>query len=226
MRSVAKSLPLHLADGAIYLINLATSTHDVVLGDEDDIRIAQRADVPAGLERVRVHQRGIVPRAPRLRALVGALYLDVVFPALRIPGEHVEPDAAPLEALDRILRLRLYDLQVLFAQNDLQHQLDAFRRVLKALRHEVLVHEPEALDLREILRFHNRCRTPRPRLADDGLSRFLPSRLNTFRHISSYPHHSPENNDILPYFRTLVSGRNLWGPRETQPYPAELCRPF
>ena len=69
--------------------------HHIVLGDEDDIRIAELADVLAGLERVRVHQRGIVSRALRLRTSVGALYFDVVFPALRIPREHVEADAAP-----------------------------------------------------------------------------------------------------------------------------------
>ena len=185
--AVAKGLARQLPYRAVNLVNFLPAAHHVCLGDEDDIRVAQLADVFARLERIRVHQRGVVPRPPRLRAFVGALDLDVVLPALRIPSEDVEADAAPLEALDRVLGLRLYDLQILLAEDDLQNQLDALRSVLKALRHEVVVHKPEALDLREVFRLHHVCRTPRPRLADDGSGLDHSSRviLPALRHVAS-----------------------------------------
>ena len=174
---------------AVEHVHTLPSPHHVVLGNNDDIRVAQLAEVFTGLERVRIHQRGIVPRTLRLGALVGTLYLDVVFPALRISREHVEPDAASLKALDRILGLRLDHLQVLLADDDLQDKLDALRRVLKAFRHEGVVHEPEVLDQRKVLRLHDVRRAPRPLLAEGG--RFAPARMYCLLHIVSFRPRTP-----------------------------------
>ncbi len=165
--SVTKPISVRLFNPQIRVYVLSSS-HHVVLGDEDDVGIAQLVKVLAGFERVRVQQRGVVPRALRLRALVGPLDLNVVFLAFGIPCEHVEANAAPLKALYRVLGLRLDNLQILLAEDDLQNQLDALRRVFKALRHEGVVHEPEVLDQRKTLRIHDVRRAPRPRLAGGG----------------------------------------------------------
>ena len=154
--------------------------------DEDHIRVAQHSEILTGIKRIRVHQRGVVSRPPRLRAVVGTLNLYVVFPAFGIPCEHVETNAAPLEALDRVLGLRLDDLQVLLAEYDPQHQLYALRRVLKALRHEVVVHEPEVFEQGKALWIHHVCRPPRPRLSGDGLDRFVRFAMHTLRHVVSF----------------------------------------
>ena len=154
--------------------------------DEDHIRVAQLSEILTGIKRVRVHQRGVVPRPSRLRAVVGTLNLYVVFPALGIPREHVETNAAPLEALDGIFGLRLDNLQVFLADDDPQHQLYALRRVLEAFRHEVVVHEPEVVYQGKIFRIHHVCRTPRRRLSDDGPGRFTRFALHTFRHVTSF----------------------------------------
>ena len=133
VRTISKSLAIQLPYRAVNLVYRLASTHHVVLGDEDDVGVAQLAKVLARLERVRVHQRGVVPSPLRLRAIVRALDFDVIFPALGIPREHVETNAATLKALNRVFGLRLDYLQVLLAKYDPQYQLNALRRVFKAL---------------------------------------------------------------------------------------------
>ena len=81
MRSVTENLSRLLLDSLID-INILTVSHHIVLGNEDDVCVTQLAEVLAGLERVRIHQRGVVPRPLRLRAVVGTLDFDIVFPVL------------------------------------------------------------------------------------------------------------------------------------------------
>ena len=136
---------------------------------------------------------------------------SVVFPSLGIPREHVEPDAAPLKALDRILGLRLDDLQVLLAEDDPQHQLDALRRVLEALRHEGVVHKPEVLDQGKVLRIHGMRRASR-RLVGGGLTRVPRSALNLSCHVVSLlavqGHPVPERRALYSIQSLHVKGRS------------------
>ena len=60
---------------------------------------------------------------------------------------------------------------------------DTLRSVLKAFRHEVVVHEPEIFKQGKALRVHRGCRPPRHRLSNDGLDRFARSALHTFYHV-------------------------------------------
>ena len=129
MRSIAQKFSRAVLSSTVRIC-IFIATYHVVLGDENDIRVVQLAEILAGLERVRIHKRGIIPRPFRLRAMVGALNLDVVFPTLGIPRENIETDTAPLKVLDRIFGLGLDDLQIFLAKDNPQYQLDAFRRVL------------------------------------------------------------------------------------------------
>ncbi len=190
---------------SIIHIHFLPSLHHVVLGDEDDIRVAEFSKVLAGYERVRVHQRRIVSRPSRFRTAIRTLDLYVVFSAFGIPREHVEPDTSPLEALDWILGLRLDDLQVFLSDDYPQYQLNALKRVLQALRHEVVVHEPEILEQCEALRVHHGCRTRCLRLSGDGSGCFALLAMHTsFRHVDSFilrartQYHQSTNACIIP----------------------------
>ena len=89
----------------------------------------------------------------------------------------------------------------------LQNQLNALRRVLKALRHEGVVHESEAFYLREILRIHDVRRAPRPRLSEGG--RFPSARMYSLRHVflfSARGTMSPSTLNYTLFFVCLSMG--------------------
>ena len=96
--------------------------------------------------------------------------------------------------------------------------ISAASRAFKELRHEVIVHEPEVLDQREIFRLHHGCKTPSPRLAGDGFDSIPIAFMCGLRHVIlsrfSFRDATPpkETAHIIPHFheRVLNALKILW----------------